>query len=501
MITFPEYESFDGLGLANLIKSGVISPAELLEAAIERVAIWNPKLNAVIHKLYDQARQAVQNEIPSGLFQGVPFLLKDLLVEYAGAPLSSGSRFMHGWVSPKDNEVVKRFKQAGVIIFGKTNTPEFGTSFVTEPELFGPTHNPWDLARTSGGSSGGSAAAVAVGIIPVAHANDGAGSIRVPSAYCGVFGLKPSRGRTPAGPNMLRVWQGMVVEHVISCSVRDSAAMLDVLAGPELGSPISLPSPGYSFLAALGKEPPKLRIAMMEQPFFPATVSSEYRQAVHAAASLCQQLGHVVEPATLKINSSEVMQAFMVVIAAELAANIKMLSKLIGRKPKHSDLELLSILTCQMGERFNAADLVSAMQVLDNVGRKFAEYFQECDVLLLPTMAGPPPLIGELQPKGIEKGILQLLSRFPYGPIMRKIAQQFAERSFASSPFTPLFNITGQPAMSVPLYWDKQGLPIGIQFAGRMGDEKTLLQLAHQLEKVQPWIQKVGTCRVALYSS
>ncbi len=489
MIKFPEYESFDGLGLANLVKSGVISPVELLEAAIERVSLWNPKLNAVVHPLYDFARQAVQSEIPTGLFQGVPFLLKDLLAEYAGAPLSAGSRFVHGFMSTKDNEMVKRFKKSGVIIFGKTNTPELGTSFVTEPELFGPTRNPWDLARTVGGSSGGSAAAVAAGIVPVAHANDGAGSIRVPSAYCGVFGLKPSRGRTPVGPDVMRVWQGMVVEHVISRSVRDSAAMLDVLAGPELGSPISLPPAGYSFLAALEDRPVKLRIAFMEEAFFPAKVSEEHKKAVQDAASLCQQLGHIVEPAALKINNcDEVMQAFMTVVAAEFASLMKVLSKLMGKKPRRIDLELLNLLTYQIGINLKASDFVLAMKVFDRVERELAEYFQEYDVLITPTMPGPPPLIGELQPKTLEKIVLQLFSYLPFNFITRGIAKQLAARCFEVSPFTPLFNITGQPAMSVPLYWDKQGLPIGIQFAARMGDEKTLLQLAHQLEKAKPWV-------------
>ncbi len=491
MPIFSEYESFDGLGLANLIKTGVISPSELLDAAIERIELHNPQLNAVICKLYDQARAAVQREIPAGAFQGVPFLLKDLLAEYAGTPLRFGSRFTAGWVSTQDSELVQRFKKAGLIILGKTNTPEFGLSPVTEPELYGPTRNPWDLNRSSGGSSGGSAAAVASGMVPMAHGGDGAGSLRIPAAYCGIFGLKPSRGRTPTGPSVMRVWQGMVVEHVMTRSVRDCAAMLDALAGTEIGSPISLPKPEQPFLNSLAAPRPTLRIAVTDQPFFPSTVTAEYQEALKKTAKLCSQLGHNVEVAMPEINEEDVLLAYMIVVTADTAASIKMLADAMGKKDNYVGLETMTAVLCEVGEHFSAKDFAWASHILDMTSRRLAEFFLKYDVLVTPTMAMPPPLVHEFKPDRFEKNVLEILRRLPYGPLLRKLIQRIANKNIAFSPFTPLFNITGQPAMSVPLFWDKQGLPIGMQFAGRLGEEKTLLQLASQLEEAQPWRKKV----------
>ncbi len=490
MSTFPEYESFDGIGLANLVKKGVVSPAELLDAAIERIEARNPQVNAVIYKMYDQARAAIHQKIPSGSFSGVPFLLKDLLADYAGVPLSSGSRFTQEWIPSKDSELVRRFKQAGLIILGKTNTPEFGLSAVTEPALFGATHNPWNLEHTSGGSSGGSAAAVAAGMVPMAHANDGGGSIRIPSAYCGLFGLKPSRGRTASGSDMMRLWESMVVEHVVTRSVRDSAAMLDVLAGPELGSAISLPKPKDSFLNALNKPLPKLQIAVMDQPFFTAEVDASYRNSLQHASQLCLDLGHAIEPVSLHINSTEVASAYVIVIAGEMAASIKRFSEALGRKPKHHDLEKQTQLVCHIGEQLSAADFAWASDVLEQASRQMAHFFQDYDVLMTPTMPVPPPVIGELKPHFFEQSMLELLTHVPFPPLLRKAMEHAATKNFSFYPFTPIFNISGQPAMSVPLFWDNQGLPIGIQFATRVGEEAVLLQLARQLELARPWVKK-----------
>lgn len=487
MTKFPEYESFDALGLANLVQRGVMAPAEILEAAIERVELYNPPINAVIYKMYDEAFDYLKTYRPEGLFQGVPFLLKDLIAESAGSPLSSGSRFTQHFISQQNSEIVNRFKKAGLIIFGKTNTPEFGISPVTEPALFGPTHNPWDLTRSPGGSSGGSAAAIASGMVPMAHGGDGAGSIRIPAAYCGLFGLKPSRGRTPVGPRVLRIWQGMVVEHVLTRSVRDSAAMLDCIAGPELGSPIALPKPERSFLNYLDQPPRKLQIAVIEEPFFKTTVNEEYLDALEGAGILCQDLGHYVEEISLSINSEEVALAFLIVVAAEIAAAVKLFAKFIGHKPHHRDLESATAILCQVGEHFSAPDLIWANHTLDQVSRSLAHLFEDYDVLITPTMAGPPPQIGQLKLDRIEKSLLEILRRVPYGPVLRKLVKSIASKQLSFTPYTPLYNICGQPAMSVPLYWDKQGLPIGIQFAGFIGGEGILFQLASQLEKARPW--------------
>ncbi|MDR3477110.1 MAG: amidase [Gammaproteobacteria bacterium] len=490
MPIFPEYESFDGVGLATLVERGVISPEELLETAISRIELWNPKLNAVIFKMYDQARQAIADGIPEGPFRGVPFLVKDLLTDYAGIPLTSGSRFTEDYRPKRDSELVVRIKKSGLITLGKTNVPEFGLSSVTEPVLFGPTLNPWDLSRSPGGSSGGSAAAVAAGMVPMAHGNDGAGSIRIPASHCGLFGFKPSRGRTPSGSEVMRMWESMVVEHVLTRTVRDSAAMLDVLAGPELGSSISLPRPAETFASCLNKPFSKLQIGLMEQPFFPAKVSSECGVAAHKAGLLCQNLGHSVESVSLKINSEEVSLAYVIVIAGEIAATIKRLGGIIGHKPRHHDLERQTAVIRQIGEYISAADFAWAGDVLDNAARHMAHFFQDYDVLITPTMSAGPPKIGQLKPDIFEQGLLEVLSHVPFAPLLRKALEHAASRNFAFYPFTPIYNISGQPAMSVPLYWNKEGLPMGVQFAGRIGAEETLLQLAAQLEVACPWVEK-----------
>lgn len=497
MTTFPEYESFDGVGLANLVQKGIVSPAELLDAAIERIEQWNPALNAVIYKMYDEARAAIRADIPSGAFQGVPFLLKDLFADYAGVPLSSGSRFTEHWIPKRDSELINRFKQAGLITLGKTNTPEFGLSSVTEPVLFGPTHNPWNLTLSPGGSSGGAAAAVAAGMVPMAHANDGGGSIRMPAAYCGLFGFKPSRGRTPSGSMMMRGWGNLVVEHVLTRSVRDSAAMLDVLSGPEMGSPESLPKPDDSFLSYLDRAVSPLQIAVMEQPFFSATVDPEYVATLNKAAVLCQDLGHTVEQVTIKIDSDNVAMAYLILVAGKIAANVKRYSDVMGCKPKRHDFEQQTAVICRIGEILSAADFAWAADILENAARHMDEFFQDYDVLMTPTMPAPPPVIGGLEPNFLEKAMLSLIARINYAPLLHKTLQHAVRKNFAIYPFTPLFNISGQPAMSVPLYWDKKGLPIGVQFASRVGSEATLLQLAHQLEQAKPWVQQKPVLQLA----
>lgn len=485
---FPEYESFDGIGLADLVKRGVISPAELLEVAIDRIEEKNPALNAVIYKMYDEAKAQLRGNIPPGPFQGVPFLLKDLLTEYAGVPLSSGSRFTQHWIPEQDNELVKRIKQAGLIVLGKTNVPEFGLSSVTEPALFGPTRNPWDHTRSSGGSSGGAAAAVASGMVPMAHANDGAGSIRIPAAYCGLLGFKPSRGRTPTSSVMMRLWENLVVEHVITRSVRDSAAMLDVLAGPEIGSTISLAAPQSSYLDCLTKPFRQLRIAVTDKAFFPSVVSEEIIVGTQNAAELCRDLGHLVSPVSLSIDSADVALAYVIVTAGEMAACIKRFSEKMGSKPKHHDLETQTSVLCHIGDNISAADYAWASGVLDNAARHLAKFFLDYDVLLTPTMNATAPKIGEFAPTPFELNMLELLARMPLAPLLKKAMEHAAAKNFANFPFTPIFNISGQPAMSVPLFFDSLGLPMGMQFAARVGDEETLFQLAFQLEQACPWV-------------
>lgn len=486
MPIFEEYELFDGLGLAHLVREGIVSPLELLETCIARIEQKNPQLNAVIHKMYDQARLQIKQSHAAGLFYGVPFLLKDLLAEYAGEPLQFGSRFARHYISEEDCELVKRFKQAGLIIVGKTNTPEFGLSPTTEPTFFGATRNPWDLSKSSGGSSGGSAAAVASGMVPMAHGGDGGGSLRIPASFCGVFGLKPSRGRTPTGPQVMQVWQGMVVQHVLTRTVKDSAAMLDILNGPELGSPISLPKAHFSYLDSLAKPMPSLKIALLQQPFFQSEIHSDYQKALMQSAELLIDLGHVVEPVSFNMNSSEVALAFIIMVAAETAEYVSLLSLKLQDKANKHELETTTAVLCEVGEHFSAKDLSWAYYILDKVRVQFAEFFLSYNCMLSLTMPSPPPTIGEFKPLRYERNILEILRHLPYGPLLRKLTRRISAKYLSFTPFTPLFNITGQPAMSVPLFKDSQGMPIGIHFAGQMQDELTLLALAQQLEN-QGW--------------
>jgi amidase len=478
------------------VQRGVVSPAELLEAAIERAEIWNPHINAIIYKMYDQARLTIQNKIPRGPFTGVPFLLKDLLADYGGVPLSSGSRFTQNWIPKRDSDLVKSIKQAGLVVFGKTNTPEFGLSPVTEPVLWGPARNPWNLAYTPGGSSGGSAAAVAAGIVPMAHGNDGGGSIRIPASYCGLFGFKPSRGRTAAGSEILRMWESTVVEHVLSRSVRDSAAMLDVLSGHGLEQSPALPKMTTTFLGALAKPGRQLQIALTDQPLFPSKIAPEYVMNLHQAGNLCQELGHSVEMVQMEINSTEVARAYLTMIAGEISASLKRFSVAMKTKPKSRDLERQTLLINQIGQHVTAADVAWARNVLETASLRMAQFFSDYDVLMTPTMAAPPPLIGEWKPDIFEQGIMELLTHVPFPPLLHKALEHAALKNFAHFPFTPIFNISGQPAMSVPLFWDAQQLPMGIQFAARYGEEATLLQLAQQLEEAQPWFARQPVLKI-----
>jgi amidase len=320
---FREYDHYDGLGLAELVRRKEVSPAELVEEAIRRIETVNPQINAVIHPMYDLARQQVQQGLPEGPFRGVPFLLKDLLVYYAGVPTRSGSRFFRDFVPDHDSEIVRRYRQAGVVVLGKTNTPELGLVPYTEPVLFGPSRNPWDLSRTTGGSSGGSGAAVAARLVPVAHGNDGGGSIRIPASCCGVFGLKPTRGRTPMGPDIGEAWRGMAINHVLTLSVRDSAAMLDATAGPDVGAPYIIPPPERPFLEEVGRDPGRLRIAFTTRPLLPGTVHPDCVRGVEETARLCQDLGHIVEEAAPQIDGHAFARDFLTMVCAETRADIE----------------------------------------------------------------------------------------------------------------------------------------------------------------------------------
>jgi amidase len=499
---FSEYDQFDGLGLAELVKRGEVKPTELIEEAISRIEKLNPRLNAVIHKMYDQAREKAKAELPDGAFKGVPFLLKDLLAAYTGVPLCNGSRFHKDFVPDHDSELVKRYKASGVIVVGKTNTPEYGLLPVTEPELFGPTLNPWDLSRTPGGSSGGAAAAVSSRIVPLAHGSDGGGSIRMPASCCGLFGLKPTRGRNPLGPDFGETWQGFACEHVLSRSVRDSAAMLDATAGPDVGAPYYAPPPPQPFLDEVGKDPGKLRIAYTHKPFLADFVHEDCIKGMEEAVQLCKDLGHELTEAAPQIDRDMFAKAFMTIVCAETRAGIEKSEFLIGRKAKFRDFEASTWMLGLLGKQLRAPQLSNAKFYLQYISRLIGWFFEKFDVLLTPTLALPPIKIGALQPNKKDAFIMKFLGRLNAGSLLMAVKgiEDLAQKAYTFMPYTPLFNVTGQPAMSVPLYWNEDGLPIGMQFVGRYADEVTLFRLAAQLEKAKPWADRLPPICVEISS-
>jgi len=493
MSGFSDYDKYDGLGLAELVRKKEVKPSELVEEAISRIERLNPQLNAVIYKMYELAREAADRDIPDGPFKGVPFLMKDLLMAYAGVPLTSSSRFLKDFIPDHDSELVKRFKAAGIIIVGKTNTPEFGLVPVTEPELFGPTNNPWGLARTPGGSSGGSAAAVAAHMVPLAHASDGGGSIRMPASCCGVYGLKPTRGRNPIGPDLSEAWRGLHCDHVLTRSVRDSAAMLDATAGPDIGAPYYAVPPTRPFLSEVGVDPGKLRIAFTSEPFLGGIVDKDCVKGLEATARLCQDLGHEVVEAAPQIDGKAFARAFLTIVCVETRATIEEGEVLLNRRASFKDFEPSTWALGLLGRQCRAPELSRSLNLVQLTARQIGEFFERYDVLLTPTLAMPPLVTGALQPKGSQLTAMKLLGRLNAGGLINRFSgiDVLAQHVFEFMPYTPLFNVTGQPAMSVPLYWNDEGLPIGMQFVGRYGDEATLFRLASQLEKARPWSERI----------
>jgi len=466
-----EFESFDGLGLAGLVRRGDVSPAELLDLAVSRVEARNPELNAVVTRLYDQARAAIAAGLADGPFTGVPYLLKDLGAHYAGAVTSFGSALFKDFVVDHDSEITARLRRAGLVIFGKTNTPELGLTASTEPRLFGPTRNPWKLTHSAGGSSGGSAAAVAAGMVPMAHATDGGGSIRIPASCCGLFGLKPTRARNPVGPDAGEGWGGASVSHAVTRTVRDSAVLLDATSGPDIGDPYWAPTPARPFLEEVGRDPGRLRIAITTRPWNGAPVDPECVEAAVAAGRLCERLGHHVEEATPAVDAKLLGEATLIIIGANVRAALEARAGALGRELAAGDVERLTWARATEGNTARAADYARSIGVVHRTGRVVARFFTRYDILLSPTMCQPPyPL-----------GVLDLMS---------DDAEAYMRAILGAIGFTSLFNSAGGPAMSVPLAWSRAGLPIGVQFAAPFGDEATLFRLGAQLETTQPWAER-----------
>ena len=490
-MTYEEYIQYDALGLANLVKKGEVSPSELTAIALARLDAVNPKINAVVHRYDDRALQTAQAELPDGAFRGVPFLLKDLPDgALEGTPLTMGSRCLTQNVATQDSELVKRYKRAGVVFMGSTNTPEFGLMGTTEPELYGPTRNPWNLTRSAGGSSGGAAAAVAASVVPVAHASDGGGSIRIPASACGLFGFKPTRGRMPMGPEAAEVWNGFAVPHVISRSVRDSATLLKISHGPDSGAPYRALGGNESDFPMARHDTPKLRVALVKSSILGQHTHVDCRNALDDAGHLMEGLGHEVEDVNLPIESESLRLAYLTVVAACTAEGLHSIGQQFGRHIRNSDVEAATWFMAQVGHALSAAELEIARNTIGMATRRLGQFHEKFDVIMSPTMAYPPVRIGELMPKPFERLGLAVLRAIPIKSALRQVLMQLAANMIEKTPNTVLFNMTGQPAMSVPLHWNADGLPIGIQFAGPIGSETMLFSLANQLENAKPWDNK-----------
>lgn len=483
-----DYENYDATGLGELVATGEVTPRELVEAAIERIETHDGLINAVVYRDFDRALAAADRPLPAGAsFPGVPFLLKDLHAAYAGAPLTFGSRALAGYVPDHDSELVRRYLAAGLIVLGKTNTPEFGLAPVTEPELFGPTRNPWNTERTPGGSSGGSAAAVAAGYTPIAHASDGGGSIRIPASACGLFGLKPTRGRNPLGPDLAEAWFGLSEAHAVGRSVRDSARLLDATHGPDLGAPYTAPPPRRPFAEEVGAPPGRLRIAFTTGALLAERIDPECRRAVTAAARLCEELGHDVVEAAPDLDVGELTDAFVTLAVAGGTFEAEYAARMRGRPLAKGDLELVQSILVKVAKKTPSDRLAWALHIAKQTGRTMGRFLTDFDLLLTSTLAEPPWPIGALEPSASERRALKLVDTVPAKPLLDALVRRLSGELLAPIPNTPLANMSGQPAMNVPLHWTDDGLPVGIQFIGRFGDEATLFRLAAQLEEARPW--------------
>ncbi|RHW35738.1 amidase [Neobacillus notoginsengisoli] len=488
---FREYGAFDGLGLAELVKKKEVEPKELVEEAISRIEALNPKLNAVINKMYEKAMKSAISSDLSGTFTGVPMLLKDITQEITGEPLTAGSKALQDYRAIQDSTYVSKLRKTGAIFLGQTNVPEFALMGITEPACHGPTRNPWNEHYTPGGSSGGSAAAVASGMVPIAGANDGGGSIRIPAGYCGLFGMKPTRGRTPVGPVFGRQWQGASVEHVLTRTVRDSAAMLDELTLLEKGAAFLAPRFDGSYLEQASFPTGEgLRIAFSVTSPIGTPVDPECKEAVYQTAKLLEEMGHVVEEAEPPVDGKKLANSYLTMYFGEVAASIASLEEVLGRKAKFTDVEPTTWLLGLLGKAASAEEFVLSLREWDKAAFVMEEFHQTYDFYMTPTTAYPPAKIGELEPGAAEKLAINLIGRARTGSLLKKlgIVDQLAEKSLMRTPFTQLANLTGQPAMSVPMHLTADELPCGVQFIAARGKEDKLFRLAGELETTKLWV-------------
>jgi amidase len=462
-----DYSEYDGVGLAELVRKDEVTPAELTEAAIARIERHNPAINAVVYKGYDEAR-AKAAALPEGPFRGAPFLVKDLLITVAGWPRSSGSRFFQGVVDPADSGLMRRYRESGVSLIGKANLSEFGIAGTTEGQLYGPCANPWNTGHIVGGSSGGSAAAVAAGIVPMAHGGDGRGSIRIPASCCGLVGLKPTRDRNVDLPDGYDFAQGFVVEHVMTRTVRDTAVMLDVTGRPAPGSPYAIPPKERPYAEEIGRSPGRLRIAWSSLTGNGRPIHAEVQAALEATADLLEKLGHEVVPQDLPVDQRAMWGAHNAFSGANFAAGLRRMIADTGREPQGEDFEPLTWAAWKGGQRATGMDTMADAQTLRVLARQALQLWETFDVFLTPTLAAPPPPLGYLSP-------------------VLNAPRDIGRRNGEFFSFPGVANMTGQPSISLPLAMSQGGLPMGMMFTARYADEATLFRLAAQLEKEAPW--------------
>lgn len=491
MTRFP-YQNYDAAGLAELVQKKEVTAAEIVESAIARLERLNPKINAVIHKMYEKARLAAEKITGKEPFAGVPMLVKDISQEIKGEPITCGAKSLRDCLAEEDATFVKRARATGVVFLGITNVPEFALMGTTEPKYYGPTRNPWNKDYTPGGSSGGSAAAVAAGIVPIAGANDGGGSIRIPAAYCGLFGLKPSRGRMPAGPFSGRHWQGASVDHVLTRSVRDSALMLDLIKGYEAGAAFPPPPFDHNYLECVSQGPiNKLKIAFCLRSPIGTEVHRECREAAIKAAQLLESLGHIVDEREAPVDGNKIAQSYMTLYFGEVAADIASLEEVLGRKARMNDVEPATWMLGLLGKVTSSEEWVLSIREWDTAAFEMEAFFEDYDLYMTPTTADPPSRIGEQDMAPKEATLIKLVSSLNLIKAVKKsgFVDNLIKRSLKRTPFTQLANLTGQPAMSVPLHMTMEGLPVGVQFIAAKGREDILYRLAGQLEQSQHWIR------------
>lgn len=484
------YTDYDGIGLAQLIKNKDISPGELLESVIEKIEAKNPGLNAVIHKMYDKARATANKEL-IGEFAGVPILLKDITQEIKGEPITSGSKIMKSYRAKMDSEYVARIRKTGTVIVGQTNVPEFALMGITEPVHYGPTKNPWNVECTPGGSSGGSAAAVASGMVPIAGANDGGGSIRIPAAYCGLFGLKPSRGRNPVGPLFGRHWQGASADHVLTRSVRDSALMLDLLKGYEKGAAFPAPPFEANYFEVIHQPIKKeLKIAYSVESPIGTEVHPDCKEGVLKTVRLLENMGYHLEEKVAPVDGSKIAKSYITMYFGEVAAALASAEQALGEKITKKDVEPSTWLLGLLGKATSAEEFVLSLRDWDRAAFHMEEFHETFDLYITPTTAFLPAKIGELDPSPSEKLLISMISALNLGYFVKKMGliDQIIENSLKRTPFTQLANLTGQPAMSVPLHETADGLPVGVQFMAARGREDILFQMAAILEQTTHWV-------------